>query len=96
MSKHLHLLILVAADLLGGASAVRTRVTWINGIGYNEKHVKIEVGKLSKLFGATVHCCFNPSAMSNDNDMMGYLNDLTQAGTQKLGRMTEEVKALVK
>lgn len=27
---------------------------------------------------------------------MGYLSDLTQAGTQKLGRITEEVDTLVK
>jgi hypothetical protein len=52
--------------------------------------------KISKIFGAPVSYCFNPSAMANDDDMMGYLNDLTQAGTQKLGRITMEVETLVK
>jgi hypothetical protein len=34
--------------------------------------------------------------MAHDEDLFGYLGDLTQASTQKLGRMTGEVEALVK
>jgi hypothetical protein len=51
---------------------------------------------ISEIFGTKCWYCFNPTAMASDNDMIGYLNDLTQAGTQKLGRITEEVTALVK
>jgi hypothetical protein len=51
---------------------------------------------ISKLFGGKkVLFCHNPTSMVNDEDMAGYLGDLTQAGTQKLGRITEEVNALV-
>lgn len=78
------------------SSAIRTRLTWSNGIGYNEKHMVTDGKTISKMFGAPVVYCFNPSAMVDDNDMVGYLNDLTQAGTQKLGRITMEVEALVK
>lgn len=86
--------------LVGGrccySSAIRTRLTWINGIGYNEKHMEVDAKKISEMFGTTVSYCFNPSAMVDDNDLVGYLNDLTQAGAQKLGRITTEVDALVK
>ncbi len=75
--------------------AIRTRLTWVNGIGYNEKHMEIDGKKISKMFGTTVSYCFNPSAMVDDDDLVGYINDLTQAGTQKLGRITMEVNALV-
>eukprot|EP00543_Licmophora_paradoxa_P018710 CAMPEP_0202460296 /NCGR_PEP_ID=MMETSP1360-20130828/42937_1 /ASSEMBLY_ACC=CAM_ASM_000848 /TAXON_ID=515479 /ORGANISM="Licmophora paradoxa, Strain CCMP2313" /LENGTH=267 /DNA_ID=CAMNT_0049081885 /DNA_START=36 /DNA_END=839 /DNA_ORIENTATION=- len=34
--------------------------------------------------------------MSSEEDFMGYVGDLTQAGTQKLGRITGEVNELVK
>uniref|UniRef100_A0A7S1VP71 Uncharacterized protein n=1 Tax=Grammatophora oceanica TaxID=210454 RepID=A0A7S1VP71_9STRA len=34
--------------------------------------------------------------MSSEDDKYGYVTDLAQAGTQKLGRTTEEVNALVK
>lgn len=33
--------------------------------------------------------------MTSEEDYMGYLGDLTQAGTQKLGRITAEVNSLV-
>lgn len=78
------------------ATALRTRLTWVNGIGYNEKHMEEDGQKISEVFGTKCWYCLNPTAMANDNDMIGYLNDLTQAGTQKLGRITEEVTALVK
>lgn len=78
------------------AFAIPTRLTFVNGIGYNEKHIEVDAKKISKMFCATVSCCFNPSAMTDDNDLVGYLNDIKQAGTQKLGRITMEVDALVK
>lgn len=76
-------------------SATRTRLTWVNGIGYNEEHMKRDGKQIAEMFGTECWYCLNPTAMSNENDMLGYLNDLTQAGTQKLGRITEEVNALV-
>lgn len=78
------------------SSAIPTRLTFVNGIGYNEKHIEVDANKISTMFGTTVSYCFNPSAMTDDNDLVGYLNDLKQAGTQKLGRITMEVDALVK
>jgi len=51
---------------------------------------------ISELFGGKeVLFCHNPTSMVNEEDMAGYLGDLTQAGTQKFGRITEEVNALV-
>ena len=76
--------------------AIPTRLTFVNGIGYNEKHIEADAEKISSMFGTTVSYCFNPSAMTDDDDLVGYLNDLKQAGTQKLGRITMEVDALVK
>ena len=78
------------------ASAIRTRLTWINGIGYSLEHMEKDGKKISKFFDTPVSFCFNPSAMRSDSDMVGYLNDIAQAGTQKLGRITMEVEALVK
>lgn len=76
--------------------SIPTRLSFVNGIGYNEKHIEVEAKKISAMFGTSVLYCFNPSAMTDDNDLVGYLNDLSQAGTQKLGRITMEVDALVK
>ena len=74
----------------------KTRLTWVNGIGYNIEHMKQGQKQISKLFGGKkVEFCHNPTSMSNEDDMVGYLGDLTQAGTQKLGRVTEEVNLLV-
>ena len=54
-------------------------------------------GSISHLFGGKpVVYCHNPTSMSHDDDMMGYIGDLTQAGTQKLGRITAEVDNLVR
>ena len=39
--------------------------------------------------------CHNPTSMLHEDDFKGYLGDLTQAGTQKLGWITEEVESLV-
>lgn len=53
--------------------------------------------QISQLFGGKeVEYCHNPTAMGNEDDTFGYISDLTQAGTQKLGRITAEVDALVK
>ncbi|CAB9524719.1 expressed unknown protein [Seminavis robusta] len=52
--------------------------------------------KISKLFGGKrVDFCHNPTAMAHDDDYFGFVGDLSQAGTQKLGRITTEVNALV-
>jgi hypothetical protein len=78
-------------------SARRTRLTWINGIGYNLEKGQEENRELSRLFGGQdVHFCYNPTAMAHDADHMAFVfGDLAQAGTQKLGRFTAEVDRLV-
>lgn len=48
-----------------------------------------------KFGGKPVIFCYNPTAMVNDDDTLGYLRDLTQGGTQKLGYITAEVNSLV-
>jgi hypothetical protein len=78
------------------ALGVRTRLTWVNGIGYTLENMEDGQKEISKLFGGkAVLYCHNPTSMANEDDMAGYLGDLTQAGTQKLGRITEEVNTLV-
>jgi len=96
MGKLEVLLVVVVTLSCSAVSALRTRLTWVNGIGYNDQHMKSDAAQISDIFGTKCWYCLNPTAMANDNDMIGYLNDLTQAGTQKLGRITEEVTALVK
>lgn len=88
------LLLLIAPRI---TLAVRkTRLTWVNGIAYGLHHMESEKHDISKLFGGKeVEYCHNPTSMSNDEDLLGYYSDLTQAGTQKLGRMTAEVNKLV-
>jgi predicted transcriptional regulator len=88
------LLLLIAPRI---TLAVRkTRLTWVNGIAYGLHHMESEKHDISKLFGGKeVEYCRNPTSMSNDEDLLGYYSDLTQAGTQKLGRMTAEVNKLV-
>ena len=75
----------------------RTRLTWVNGIGYNLQHMKQAQPIISKMFGGKyVEFCHNPTSMSTEDDLIGYLGDLTQAGSQKyLGRITNEVNLLV-
>lgn len=84
--------------MLSLALAVRkTRLTWVNGIAYNLQHMQAGQKELSKLFGGKqVEFCHNPTGMRHGGDTFGYVADLAQAGTQKLGRKTEEVTALVK
>eukprot|EP00934_Nitzschia_sp_Nitz4_P005406 Nitzschia sp. Nitz4//scaffold2_size372955//169321//170314//NITZ4_000419-RA/size372955-snap-gene-0.29-mRNA-1//1//CDS//3329546766//5396//frame0 len=88
--------LLLALSIILKVSAKRTRITWSNGVGYTEKLMQRECKEIAKLFGSDVSYCHNPSAMVNDDDVVGYLNDLIQAGTQKLGRVTMEVNSLVK
>jgi len=72
-------------------------VTWVNGIGFNLDHMANGQISISSLFGyRPVLFCHNPTAMTQENDYVGYIGDLTQAGTQKLGRITAEVDALVR
>lgn len=79
------------------ASASTTRVTWVNGIGHNLLHMEEGNQILSKLFGGKdIQFCHNPTAMAHDEDLVGLSTDLLQAGTQKLGRITEEVNELVR
>ena len=77
-------------------AARKTRLTWVNGIAHNLEHMELGRAFISHYFGGTpVLYCHNPTAMSSDEDYLGYIGDLTQAGTQKLGRITDEVNALV-
>jgi len=66
------------------------------GVGYNLQSVKEGTAEISSLFNAPVDFCFNPTQMTSENDYKGWLTDLTQAGTQKLGRVTAEVNALAR
>jgi len=77
--------------------APRTRLTWVNGIGYNTTHMEKEAPKISLYFGGKpVDFYHNPTKMVDENDTRGYFSDLTQAGQQKyLGRITSEVNGLV-
>ena len=75
---------------------IRTRLTWINGIGHSLQHMQEGQAFISARFGGkTVDWCHNPTAMAHDEDWRGYLGDLTQATTQKLGKITAEVNTLV-
>mmetsp|Transcript_24744 Transcript_24744/g.36279 ORF Transcript_24744/g.36279 Transcript_24744/m.36279 type:complete len:128 (+) Transcript_24744:83-466(+) len=80
---------------LGAVNAVPTRITWSNGIGHTIDHMHEGNLNLSDIFNCKVEFCHNPTAMTKENDYFGYIGDLTQAGTQKLGRITAEVNELV-
>ncbi len=72
-------------------------LTWVNGIAHNLDHMANGQTSISSLFGGRpVVFCHNPTAMTGEGDYRGYIGDLTQAGTQKLGRITAEVDALVR
>jgi hypothetical protein len=72
-------------------------LTWINGIAYNLDHMVVAQVEISKYFGGkNVEFCHNPTSMEHEEDLKGYLTDLSQAGQQKLGLITEEVDSLVK
>lgn len=75
----------------------KTRLVWVNGIGYAANHMDVEAPVISSYFGGKhVDYYHNPTAMTNEADVTGYYKDLTQAGTQKLGRITQEVDGLVR
>jgi hypothetical protein len=74
----------------------KTTVTWINGIAHTLEHMTEGKEYISNIFGGKpVLYCYNPTAMAHEEDMLGYLQDLSQAGTQKLGYTTAEVNSLV-
>lgn len=92
------LLLVTCSSLTQSALAVvKTRLTWVNGIAHTRQHMEEGKVDIIKLFGGKiVEYCYNPTSMTGDEDMRGYVADLTQAGTQKLGRITSEVNELVK
>ena len=78
------------------AQGRKTMITWVNGIAHTVEHMEEGKDFLSTLFGGKpVVYCYNPTAMAHDDDLLGYANDLAQAGTQKLGYITSEVNSLV-
>mmetsp|Transcript_28240 Transcript_28240/g.37654 ORF Transcript_28240/g.37654 Transcript_28240/m.37654 type:complete len:499 (+) Transcript_28240:125-1621(+) len=96
--RNLLLVVLFVKIKPSDASILRrpTVVTWVNGVGFSVEHMVDATPIISKLFGGEeVEFCHNPTAMTSDDDYMGYIGDMTQAGTQKLGRITGEVDALV-
>jgi len=96
--------ILLALLFLGGKTvsarfgfAPKTRLTWVNGVGYNEGHMEKEAPVIARYFGGKkVEFYHNPTKMIDEKDTKGYFSDLSQAGQQKyLGRITSEVNGLV-
>lgn len=84
-------------QILLTVSSTKTRVTWVNGIGHTKEHMEDGGEQMTLMFGGKqVEFCHNPTAMIREDDYVGFLGDLTQAGTQKLGRITAEVDELVK
>jgi hypothetical protein len=76
--------------------AIPTRLTWANGIGHSLEHMEHGQAQISKLFGGKrVEYCHNPTAMAHADDYIGFVGDLSQATTQKLGLITDEVTQLV-
>jgi hypothetical protein len=89
------MLILLLCGFVPASLARKTRLTWINGIGHTNADMQLGKQFLSEKFGGKqVTERWNPTAMAHDEDFKGYLADLSQAGSQKLGRMTREVKEL--
>lgn len=75
----------------------KTRLTWVNGIAHNLDHMEEGGVSISDYFGGKkVEFCHNPTSMTSDDDYVGFIGDLTQAGTHKLGRITSEVDTLVR
>ena len=86
-----------ASSFLTRSFAPKTRLTWVNGIGYNTEHMERDAPIISKYFGGKkVEWYHNPTSMVDETDTPGFYRDLTQAGQQKyLGRITSEVNGLV-
>jgi hypothetical protein len=97
-AKHIFLIIIALCTVYHHeVEARKTRLTWVNGIAHNLDHMEEGEKFMSKLFaGKPIVYCHNPTAMEHDEDVKGYLFDLTQAGQQKLGVSTSEVDTLVK
>ena len=95
-----YLVLILATSVLhsnGNILPPKTVLTWVNGIGFNIKHMTKGQINISSIFGnRPVLYCHNPTAMTNEDDTMGYIGDLTQATTQKLGKITTEVDELVR
>jgi|Transcript_6722 hypothetical protein len=92
----LHLCFCIFVGSIVAEGVPRSRLTWVNGIGHNLQHMGEGVVDISSLFGGKkVEFCHNPTAMTSDDDYVGYIGDLTQAGIHKWGRITGEVDALV-
>ena len=70
------------------------RLTYINGIATHMEHMHMGEKEISKLFQEKVDFVWNPTAQQHLEDLTGWLGDLAQAGTQKLGRITNEVECL--
>lgn len=74
----------------------RTIITWVNGIGHNVSHMIDGQQMLSQIFGnRPIEYCHNPTNMASEDDTFGYIGDLTQCTSQKLGKITSEVNQLV-
>jgi hypothetical protein len=93
-ASSLFALLLIAFQVTSGR---KTALTWVNGIAHTVDHMEEGKEYISELFGGKpVLYCYNPTAMSHQEDTLGYITDLSQAGTQKLGYITAEVDSLVK
>ena len=87
---------LLLQTLLWSTQARKVRITWVNGIGYAPEHMETDAHIISQHFRHPILFCHNPTGMTHEEDYLGWMGDLTQAGTQKIGRITAEVDALVK
>jgi len=86
-----------SSSFLTSSFAPKTRLTWVNGIGYGIEHMERDAPMISKYFGGKkVEWYHNPTSMVDETDTKGFYRDLTQAGQQKyLGWITSEVNGLV-
>ena len=89
------LFLLLSLILIVSSDAIKTKLTWVNGIAHNLDHMKEGSHPINCRFNTNVDFCYNPTSMTTETDYMGFLGDLSQAGFQKLGRITQEVDALV-
>ena len=77
-------------------SAVKTKLTWVNGIAHTYEHMENGARPISKCFNKEVDFCYNPTSMTTENDYIGFLGDLRQASFQRFaGKITNEVNTLV-
>jgi len=77
-------------------SAVKTKLTWVNGIAHTYEHMENGARPISKCFNKEVDFCYNPTSMTTESDYIGFLGDLRQASFQRFaGKITNEVNTLV-